>query len=400
MRGKFDKFIPFAKVDEAKREVWGIVTAEVPDKDNEVCDYAGTVPYYRAVIAEMSKATDGENFFPLRYMHQLKAVGKCVGFDFRDQDKEIFMGFKVTDDDTWNQVTEKVLTGFSHGGSLVGSMVPDPVYEGCQRYIADPSEISVVDNPCLATAHFTMIRADGAIELCKFKRVVAIDAGVKELTALKARVAALEGRTRVAKGKTKRIAGEDLPASAFLIVLDANDTSTWNLPVEFSTEAKSKRHVRNALARFGQLKSVPQEAKDAAWNKLVALAEKFDIDVKEEKAKLAAIHSYIRKAIRSKVNGMSRKVRGGNVGPALAGVDFDLGRIQKGMYEVGRLACLVQDLDCMLYCVCAEQEWEGDENSPLPDLLAANVNELLDTLLQMVEEEAQELRDDMSMRTA
>src|SRR5208282_4385828 len=143
---KLEKFIPFAKVDSTRREVWGIVTAEVPDKDDEVCDYDGSKPYYQAVIDEMGKATDGENYFPLRYMHQLEAIGKCIGFEFRDADKEIFMGFKVTSDQRWKDVEEKVLTGFSHGGSIV-DIRPDPKFEGCKRYIASPSEVSLVDNP-------------------------------------------------------------------------------------------------------------------------------------------------------------------------------------------------------------------------------------------------------------
>lgn len=169
MNRQFKKFIPFAKVDAAKREVWGIVTAEVPDKDNEVCDYAGTKPYYEAVISEMSKATDGKNCFPLREMHQLSAVGKGIGFEFRDTSKEIFMGFKVVDDEAWKKVEEGVYTGFSHGGVVVGDLVPDPVYKDCMRYVANPSEVSVVDNPCLGVAHFAYVKADGAVELRKIR---------------------------------------------------------------------------------------------------------------------------------------------------------------------------------------------------------------------------------------
>ena len=105
-------------MDEAKREVWGIVTAEAPDKEFEVCDYEKTVPYYKAVIEEMSKATGGENYFPLRYMHQLDAIGKCLGFDSRDAEKEIFMGIQGRRRPEWKLVMEKVLTGFSHVGQL------------------------------------------------------------------------------------------------------------------------------------------------------------------------------------------------------------------------------------------------------------------------------------------
>src|SRR5271170_700348 len=170
------KFIPFAKVEEATRQVWGIVTAELPDKDREVCDYAKSKPYYQALIDEMSKAakvnpSGGDNFFPLRQMHSitLPVAGKCIGFDFRDADKEIFMGFKVVDDDAWKKVQENVYTGFSQGGQIVGDLEPDPIFKGCMRYVANPAEASLVDNPCLAAAHFAYVKADGSVELRKFR---------------------------------------------------------------------------------------------------------------------------------------------------------------------------------------------------------------------------------------
>jgi hypothetical protein len=481
----FSKFIPFAKVDAARREVWGIVTAEVPDKDDEVCDYLLSKPYYQAVIDEMGKATAGENYFPLRYMHQLEAVGKCIGFDFRDADKEIFMGFKVVDDQAWQKVEERVLTGFSHGGKIVG-MHPDPKFEGCKRYVADPSEISLVDNPCLASAHFTHIKADGTVELCKFLRVEPVAPGRLEaversLALLKMRLslgksdesldqrrtavqAAIqddyselsndpaqvqwaylrelfddhaifgkEGKlfsvpytiddkqnvklgaptqvqveylpagkaagAALVKVKTKRVAGEDLPASAFLIVLDPDKTETWNLPVRFSSEKKSKSHVRNALARFNQLKGVPQAAKDAAWKKLVALAGKYDIDVATEKAKLAAIQAWMRKAVRTHINQLSRTVKGGNIGYALATLDNDLGRLAKGFSQVSQLSQIVEALAYLVYSTAGESEMEGDD-SPLPGLLADNVDAILDTLLRMVEEESEEVRADLSARVS
>ena len=402
----FSKFIPFAKVDAARREVWGIVTAEVPDKDDEVCDYLLSKPYYQAVIDEMGKATAGENYFPLRYMHQLEAVGKCIGFEFRDADKEIFMGFKVVDDPAWKKVEERVLTGFSHGGKIVG-MHPDPKFEGCKRYVAEPSEISLVDNPCLATAHFTHIKADGTVELCKFLRV---EPPVPEITfavlseqveLLKTQIVSLTSNasTALAKARTKRVAGEDLPASAFLIVLDPEETETWNLPVKFSTEAKTKRHIRNGLSLFNQLKGVPQAAKDAAWKKLVALAGKYGIDVAEEKAKLAAIQAWMRKAVRIHVNRIERTVKGGNVGYALAALDNDLGRLAKGFSQVSQLSQIVEALAYLVYSTAGESEMEGDD-SPLPGLLADNVDAILDTLLRMVEEESEEVRADLSARVS
>jgi hypothetical protein len=395
---KFRKFIPFAKVDAAKREVWGIVTAEVPDKDDEVCDYETTKPLYQAVIDEMTKATDGQNFFPLRAMHQLIAAGKCIGFDFRDSDREIFMGFKVVDDDEWKKVDEGVYTGFSHGGSVV-KMWEDPVYKDCQRYTAEPSEISLVDNPCLGIAHFSYVKTDGTIELRKLKGAAMIDERSELLKSLQAENEELK-RELLKDAKTKRVAGEDLTASSFLIVGDESDPASWKLPIKFSNEKKTVSHLRNALSRFGQVKDVPQAKKDAAWKKLVILCEKHDIDVTEEKAKLATIQSWLRKEIRIKVHKISRKVRGGNVGYALAVVDFDLGKLAKGLCEVSRLAQLVEELGWLCYAVVCEQDWEGDAESPLPEMMASNVETMLDTLLSMVEEESQEMKDNLAERIA
>lgn len=391
----------FIKVDDAKREVWGIVTAEEPDKDQEVCDYATSLPFYKAVVDEMSKATEGENLFPLREMHQLNAIGKCIGVEFRDADREIFMGFKVVDDDAWKKVQERVLTGFSHGGVVIKSW-DDPVYDGCRRYTADPSEISLVDNPCLGAAHIQHIKSDGSVELWKVNLGGEKQMATATTTKAEERAKELESEIKelLKEAKTKRVAGEDLPASSFLIVGDKEDTSTWKLPVKFASEPKTKRHLRNALARFNQLKGVSEEDKKSAWKKLVALCEKYDIDVAAEKARLDRIQGWIQKQTRRTVNKIARRLPGGNPGYALATLDFELGKLHKGMCEVSGLARLVEELGWLCYGVCAEQQWEGDNESPLPDMLSDNIEALLDTLLSMVEEESQEMREDLANRVS
>ena len=93
-----------------------------------------------------------------------------------------------------------------------------------------------------------------------------------------------------AAGKTKRVDGEDLTASCFLIVGDPDDTSTWKLPVKFSTDAKTKSHLRNALARFNQLSGVSEADKKKAWDKLVAMCKEHDIDVSDD-SKAAGLFS-------------------------------------------------------------------------------------------------------------
>jgi hypothetical protein len=158
---------PFAKIDEDRREVWGVVTEQKPDKDNEVCDFEKSLPYYQAWVDEFKKSTDGISCGNLREMHQLSAVGKGIGFDPRPKEKQIWMGFRIIDDEAWRKVKERVYRGFSHGGEKVGEQVPDPDYPGCMRYVAKPVEISLVDNPCLASATYSLVRADGSTDLNK-----------------------------------------------------------------------------------------------------------------------------------------------------------------------------------------------------------------------------------------
>ena len=77
----------------------------------------------------------------------------------------------------------------------------------------------------------------------------------------------------------KTVDGEVLRADDFLIVGDPKDPETWKLPWHFSTEEKTKSHLRDALARFDQLEDVSEAEKKAAWTKLVQLCGKHDIDV-------------------------------------------------------------------------------------------------------------------------
>lgn len=96
-----------------------------------------------------------------------------------------------------------------------------------------------------------------------------------------------EGETR-SDEKTKKVDGEALGVDDFLIVGDKDDTSTWKLPIHFSTEEKTVSHIKNALARFNQLKDVPEDDKKAAWEKLVAAAKDHGIDVAAEDAETNA----------------------------------------------------------------------------------------------------------------
>lgn len=80
---------------------------------------------------------------------------------------------------------------------------------------------------------------------------------------------------------TKHVDAEDLPAAAFLIVGDPQDNRTWKMPVAFSTEEKTRVHLRNGLIRFNQIKDLTPELRGPAWSKLVSLCQASAVDVSD-----------------------------------------------------------------------------------------------------------------------
>jgi len=172
--------------------------------------------------------------------------------------------------------------------------------------------------------------------------------------------------------KTKRKAGEDLTADAFLLVGDPQDPSTWSLPWKFSTEAKTKRHLANALARFNQVEGFSAEEKAKAWKKLLRLCKKYGIEVSDEKqpAKAATV-----------IEGLVAKAMDNRKFPQ---------EMRKGMFEVAWLARMIEDLGYLRQNARFEAEYEHDD-SPLPAELQNNLEGLIDTFLSMATEETEEL---------
>jgi hypothetical protein len=164
---EFDMFIPLTKVDAGRRLVYGLVTAETPDRGNEICDYATTKPHYQKWSQEFHKASGGKSLGNLRAMHGKVAAGRLETLHFDDAAKQIEICAKVIDDAEWAKVEAGVYTGFSQGGGYVKRW-PDESDARLTRYTANPSEISLVDLPCLPDATFTMIKANGLVEQKSF----------------------------------------------------------------------------------------------------------------------------------------------------------------------------------------------------------------------------------------
>jgi len=156
-------FIPLSKADAAQRLIYGYATAELPDRSGEICDYATTKPYYEQWSADFAKASGGKSLGNLRAMHGKVAAGKISAIAFNDDEKRIEIAARIIDDEEWRKIEEGVYTGFSQGGAYVKRWA-DPENPEFTRYTACPSEISLVDLPCLPQASFELVKADGAIE--------------------------------------------------------------------------------------------------------------------------------------------------------------------------------------------------------------------------------------------
>jgi hypothetical protein len=169
----FRLFIPITKVDVEKRLVYGTVAEEIPDKAGEIMDYESARPEFESWSAEIVKASDGKSLGNLRAMHGQVAAGKLESLSFDDAAKKIECCGKVVDDTEWKKVLEGVYTGFSMGGKYLKRW-KDPANSLLTRYTPKPSEVSLVDNPCIPTATFELIKEDGSTELRKFRSAFSV----------------------------------------------------------------------------------------------------------------------------------------------------------------------------------------------------------------------------------
>lgn len=154
-------FVPITKVDAVKRLVYGVAALQQVDKTGETFHYDTSKPFFQSWSDEINKATSGKSYGNIRAMHGKVAAGKLnepIGFN--DDELMLEVCAKVVDDDEWTKVDEGVYSGFSIGGDYVKRWNEGDI----KYYTAKPSEISLVDNPAMPGAHFTMVKSDGAVE--------------------------------------------------------------------------------------------------------------------------------------------------------------------------------------------------------------------------------------------
>jgi hypothetical protein len=63
------------------------------------------------------------------------------------------------------------------------------------------------------------------------------------------------------------------------------DDEKFAFPKEKKEPIHDAAHVRNAMARFDQVKGVSQSERDAAWKRIKAAAKKFGVEMQEDQPK-------------------------------------------------------------------------------------------------------------------
>lgn len=158
------------KIDEQKRLVYGIASAEEVDAANEVFDYDGSKPYIQAWSNDYLTKTEGLSAGNLRAMHKPISAGKLLEVSFDDPNKTVHVIAKIVDDAEWGKCLEGVYTGFSFGGHSVKKWL-DPAL-AAMRYILKPNELSLADSPCVKSAVFyEVVKLDGSIEKIEHKTI-------------------------------------------------------------------------------------------------------------------------------------------------------------------------------------------------------------------------------------
>jgi hypothetical protein len=417
-------FIPITKVDVAKRLVYGLATAEVKDRSGETCDYESTKPFYEKWSEGVHKASGGKSYGNVRGQHGKVAAGLLTSINFNDVAKQIEICSEVVDDNEWAKVQKGVYTGFSQGGAYVKRWKGA---DGEQRYTANPGEVSLVDVPCLDVSTFEVIKADGGTELRKFlaaapevPAVIEVAGPTNDEIVAKATEMAkaagggkgfadfiVEARAELTKAAapaekpagesvvvppvdvTKSAAAAVVPAAGAAAALPAiTDDSPWDQVwksrIDGSTHATKaalrKHHETLTATAAAALTAGPIQSALDGINAALGIEKAAAVvtPAKDDKKDAAADD----KTKPDPKDDKKKKTKKG-----MAATD-----LQKGLYDVGRLANLIMELRWLAADSFWERESEGD-GSVVPEQMKANLAGLCSTLVAMVIEETTELFD-------
>jgi len=389
-------FIPLTKVDEEQRLVYGRITQEVLDKSGEVMDYDSSKPLFEKWSGEISDASGGLSKGNVRVMHGLTVAGKLTDIDFNDDEKAIDVCSKVVDDAEWDKVTEGCYTGFSVGGSYAKRWTDtDPdTKEKVKKFTAQPNEVSLVDNPCVPSATFAMMKADGAQEDVSFQvenddeawpDFAKADTADDKAEEIKEETSAEEVKKAEDTPSTSVPSNEEVAAKAEEMAKAADDGSTWMDHVSAASEELSKADDKSAEV-IADEEASEEEDKVEKTDKVTpagvkqkwttsdgkAFDKKADAEQHEEELQKAEptesdkLKSRLDKALSDDPEDtglMEDWDRMGKVYQALETPFIDGSpKLEKGMYTVSRFANLMWDLGSIIRKIAKEGAVEGEES--------------------------------------
>jgi hypothetical protein len=446
-------FLPITKVDAVNRTVYGKFTEEFGDRSGEIMDYTTSKPLFQKWSEDMYGASGGKNFGNIRAMHKNVAAGLvCQPLDFDDNGRAIGGLARIVDDDEWRKVEEGVYTGFSVGGRYVKRWT-DRDNPRLIRYTAEPSEVSLVDLPCVPGATFQFIKADGAAEDRAFASSVTapalsdapdgkVDSGnslwkeglsgeIKPSDPPHGTIRPPETGKASTEGYTDKRTSTD-PGNLPTIMNPTDvDPGERNQPVEMGhpDKATPPSNVRKDDVADGGTngEDVAQvwKAKDGETFTRKADAikhnQQLDIDDSVDKASSAA-HAAVdelselltgkaatpdKKPPTAGTGGTKVPIKRSRIGASGSGDDSadttqaaqqggskvpvkKSALIEKTLYDIGRVACIIDELKWVKECIVMEEALEQD-NSPLPAAATEALDTLCKFLLAMVKEEVDEI---------
>lgn len=156
--------LPFAKIDKARREVWGCATSETLDQQGERVSYDASKEAFLKWADDFNKATGGESLGNIREMHGSTVVGKAIAVVPNDKKRHVWLGVKLSESqdgqNAWTKIQEHVLNGFSIGAPTAKREIKFSKSGEPERWVTGykVSETSLVDNPADPDSFFAEIK--------------------------------------------------------------------------------------------------------------------------------------------------------------------------------------------------------------------------------------------------
>jgi uncharacterized protein DUF6582 len=100
----------------------------------------------------------------------------------------------------------------------------------------------------------------------------------------KQKEAARQNIAKAREAQSARAHGKDVPRQGQgMSTADKDDlkNSEFAFPKERKEPLTDAKHVRNAIARFDQVEGVSDAERDRAWQRILAAAKRYDIEVSE-----------------------------------------------------------------------------------------------------------------------